>query len=269
MPPDPQHRDALDIAKQVAAEAAALLQGAAGAVGPLATKSNSRDLVTEWDTRCEELILRGLDERAPGIPVLAEESGQHGDATSGTSWLVDPIDGTVNFAHGIPLFGVSIALEVDGQPVAGVVEAPALHWTFAACLGGGATVNDEAMQVSAVAGLGEAMLASGFPYDRATTGHNFPQWEHFQRRAGACRRFGAASLDLCMVARGWLDGYWETRLSPWDISAGALIVQEAGGCVTGITGERFSSREGHAIASNGVIHKEILAELAVVGTPSV
>lgn len=265
---DPQHREALDVARCVASEAAELLRGAADSVGALRTKSTSRDLVTEWDTRSEELILRRLEELAPGIPVLAEESGQHGDAASDSCWLVDPIDGTVNFAHGIPLFGVSISLEIGGRPVAAVVEAPALRWSFAACLGGGATMNDTAIRVSAVMHLGEAMLASGFPYDRATTGHNFPQWEHFQRKAGACRRFGAASLDLCMVARGWLDGYWETRLSPWDLSAGALLVEEAGGCVTGITGGPFSARSGHAVASNGAIHKEILAELAVVGTPS-
>ncbi len=264
-----QGREALAIAKVVAAEAATLLRSAAGEVGKIGTKSNSRDLVTEWDTRSEELILRRLHELSPGVSVLAEESGEHGDRKSSSLWLVDPIDGTVNFAHGIPLYAVCISLEIDGEPVAAVVEAPASQWTFAACLGGGATVNDEAMKVSEVQTLSAAMLASGFPYDRATTSHNFPQWEHFQRKAGACRRFGAASLDLCMVARGWLDGYWETRLSPWDLSAGSLIVQEAGGTVTGITGDRFSSRSGHAVASNGAIHKEILDELAVCGIPSV
>jgi myo-inositol-1(or 4)-monophosphatase len=267
--PDPSYQEALGIARAVASEAATLLRSAGGSVGKVGTKSNSRDLVTEWDTKAEELILRRLHELAPGVPVLAEESGQHGDASSTSRWLVDPIDGTVNFAHGIPLWGICISLEIDGAPVAAVVEAPACDWTFAASLGGGASVNGEPMHVSEVASLGKAMLASGFPYDRATTSHNFPQWEHFQRKAGACRRFGAASLDLCMVARGWLDGYWETRLSPWDLSAGALLVQEAGGIVTGITGEPFSSRSGHAIASNGAIHKEILSELAVVGTPTV
>lgn len=264
-----QYQEALAIAQAVAAEAATLLRGAAGEVGHVGTKSNSRDLVTEWDTRTEELILSRLAELSPGVPVLAEESGQHGSENSGSLWLVDPIDGTVNFAHGIPLYGICVSLEIDGKPVAAVVEAPALGWTFTGALGGGARVNGEVMRVSEVDTLSKAMLASGFPYDRATTSHNFAQWEHFQRKAGACRRFGAASLDLCMVARGWLDGYWETRLSPWDLSAGALLVQEAGGSVTGITGAPFSSRSGHAIASNGVIHKEILSELAVVGTPSV
>jgi myo-inositol-1(or 4)-monophosphatase len=266
-----EHLEFLSIAKAVGQEAAEMLSDAQSEIGEIRTKSTDRDLVTKWDTRSEELIISSLAKRAPGIAVLAEESGSHGDTEADRCWVIDPIDGTVNFAHGVPLFGVCISLEEQGQPVAAVVSAPALGWTFTACLRGGAHMEmagtERAMQVSQTAELGKSMLASGFPYDRAVTHHNFAQWEHFLTRAGACRRFGAASLDLCMVARGWLDGFWETRLSPWDLSAGALIVREAGGCVTGITGEAFSSRLGHAIASNGVIHKEILAEMAVVGTP--
>ncbi len=267
------HRELLRIARLVGNEASELLRDAQAKIGLIRTKSTDRDLVTEWDTRCEELILTRLSELSPGIAVLAEESGEHGNTSAEHCWVIDPIDGTVNFAHGLPLFGVCISLEEQGQPVAAVVEAPALGWTFSACRGDGAFMTqgntEQPISVSKTADLGKAILASGFPYDRATTSHNFPQWEHFLRHAGACRRFGAASLDLCMVARGWLDGFWETRLLPWDLSAGALIVQEAGGCVTGITGEGFSSRKGHAIASNGVIHKEILAELAIVGTPPI
>lgn len=255
---------ALEIARTVAAEAAELLRGAEDQVGAVRTKSNLRDLVTEWDTRTEELIRARLGELSPDVPILGEEGGATGPAGGERLWLVDPIDGTVNFAHGVPLFGVSIALEVGDEPVAGVVRAPALGWEFAASLGGGATFGGAPMRVSSVARLDQAMLATGFPYDRATTSHNFAEWAHFQRTAGACRRFGAASLDLCMVARGWLDGYWESRLSPWDLSAGALCVREAGGTVTGITGGPFRSREGHAIASNGAIHEDILRELSRV-----
>ncbi|MBL4632679.1 MAG: inositol monophosphatase, partial [Kofleriaceae bacterium] len=220
----PEHREALAIASQVAAEAAVLLRGAQEDIGEIRNKSTHRDWVTQWDTRAEELILSRLHQLAPGVPVLAEESGQHGSEEASTYWLVDPIDGTVNFAHGLPLFGICISLEEAGQPVAAAVEAPAMSWTFAASLGGGSTCNGKPMSVSKRERLDESILASGFPYDRATSGHNFPQWEHFQRKAGACRRFGAASLDLCMVAKGVLDGYWETRLSPWDLSAGALMV---------------------------------------------
>ncbi len=268
---DANHRDFLRISQEVAREVSELLRDAQEQIGTIRTKSTDRDLVTEWDTRSEELILRRLAELAPGVPVLAEESGEHGDTDGEQCWVIDPIDGTVNFAHGVPLFGVSISLEEAGKPVAGVVSAPAMGWEFSACLGGGSNMRigdlTTPMRVSATSSLAKSMLASGFPYDRAETRHNFAQWEHFLTHAGACRRFGAASLDLCMVARGWLDGFWETRLSAWDLSAGALIVSEAGGHVTGITGDTFNSRSGHAIASNGVIHKEILAELAVVGTP--
>jgi myo-inositol-1(or 4)-monophosphatase len=264
--PDLEAADALDIARAVAGEAAALLRGASENVGVVRTKSNLRDLVTEWDTRSEELITRRLGELSPGVALLAEEGGASGDASGRYRWLIDPIDGTVNFAHGLPVFTVTVALERDGQPIAGVVHAPALGWELYGHEGGGSFHNGERMQVSQVTVLQSAMLASGFPYDRATNpNNNFAQWEHFQRRAGACRRMGAASLDLAMVARGWFDGYWETRLNPWDLSAGALLVREAGGRVTSIDGGTFVSASGNAVASNGAIHKEILDELAVVG----
>lgn len=258
-------REAHRVALEVAGRACELLRGAQQSIGPVRSKSVARDLVTEWDLRAEELIVGELEARMPGVAVLAEEGGGRGETSQGPCWLVDPIDGTVNFAHGLPLFAVSLAFEVDARPLAGVVAAPALDWTFAGYRGGGATMNQRPMVVSEVERLDRAMLATGFPYDRATTRHNFEQWERFLCSAGACRRLGAASLDLCLVARGWLDGYWETRLHAWDLAAGALLVEEAGGKVTGITGETFSSRSGHAIASNGAIHSEILRELAACG----
>lgn len=256
--------DELDIALAVAREAAVLLRGAEDNVGRVETKSTIRDLVTEWDTRAEDLIRGRLEELAPGIPILAEEGGTSGDADSDDWWLVDPIDGTVNFAHGLPIFAVSIALERRGEPVAGAVVAPALGWEFRAAAGQGAYMGDQRLKVSSTSSLEAAMLVTGFPYDRAETRHNFAEWERFLTTAGACRRLGAASLDLCMVGRGWLDGFWETRLSPWDVAAGALVVREAGGMVTDITGGRFVARRGNAVASNGAIHKEILRELAAV-----
>jgi len=258
--------DALAVARTVAGEAAALLRGAIDHVGTVRTKSSLRDLVTEWDTRSEELVRRRLDQLAPGVPILGEEGGGRvASGQGGTLWLVDPIDGTVNFAHGLPLWAVTIALEQDGQPVAGVVVAPALGWEFHAVSGGGAFLGERRLHVSAVTALDQAMLATGFPYDRATSPrNNFAEWQHMQRRAGACRRLGAASLDLCMVARGWLDGYWETRLQPWDLAAGALMVVEAGGRVTAPDGGPFVAASGDAVASNGAIHVDILAELAAV-----
>lgn len=276
--------DALEIARSIAAEAARMLEGAAGSARHVTTKSTGQDLVTEWDTRVEELIRARLEALAPGIPVIGEEgsasaapnadgtpavAGESAAAPAGERWLVDPIDGTVNFAHGLPIFGVCISLERDGEAVVGVVRAPALGWEAYASAGGGAYADGTRLRVSGVTSLSRALLATGFPYDRATSpGNNFAEWEHFQRRAGACRRLGSASLDLCMVARGWYDGYWESKLHPWDLSAGALLVREAGGTVTAIDGGPFVSESGNAVASNGAIHKEILNELAAVSRSS-
>lgn len=258
--------DALEVARLAVGEAAALVRSAEGRVGEIRTKSTQRDLVTEWDTRSEDVIREVLQARTPDIPILAEEGGASG-GESDYRWLIDPIDGTVNFTHGLPLYAVTVALEHRGEPIAGVVAAPALDWEFHAAVGGGAFLGTRRLEVSRVTALEAAMLATGFPPDRATSAdNNFRQWEHFQRVAGACRRLGAASLDLCFVARGWLDGYWETRLKPWDLSAGALIVREAGGTVTGIDGGPFVSAWGHAVASNGAIHREILEQLAAVGS---
>lgn len=263
---------ALDIARQVAREAAELLRGVVD-VGEIRTKSSFKDLVTEWDTRSDDLIARRLDELSPGVPRLAEESGASGDAGAGLRWVIDPIDGTVNFSHGIPFWSVCISLERDGEPIAGVVHAPAIGREYWASAGGGAFCNGDRLQVSATADLRQAVLATGFPYDRASAQWaNFREWEHMQRRAGACRRFGCASLDLAMVASGWFDGYWEARLAAWDLSAGALLIREAGGRVTSLTGGPFVSASGQAVASNGAIHKQILDELTAVaashGAPS-
>ena len=258
--------DALALALAVAADAARLLRGARPA--QIRTKTDPRDLVTEWDTRVEDQIRAALTRATPAIPVVGEEAG--GDLAADRRWLVDPIDGTVNFAHGLPLWTVALALERGDQVEVGVVIAPALGWTFAARRGGGARVTrpdgEQPLVVSAIAELGRAMLATGFPYDRAVSpDNNFAEWEHFQRKAGACRRLGSASLDLCLVAAGSLDGYWERKLQPWDLAAGALIVAEAGGRVTDTLGAGFRSRSGQVVASNGAIHDAIVAELAVVG----
>ena len=228
-------------------------------------KGNPRDLVTEWDLRSEDVIRRVLAEHTPGVPVLGEEGGQ-GEGTGDQRWLVDPIDGTVNFAHGLPIWAISIALEDAGEIVVGVVAAPQLGWWFEASRGGGARDGaGAALRVSAIAQVEHALLVTGFPYDRATRpDNNFAEWAHMQRRAGACRRLGAASIDLCMVARGWMDGYWERHLKPWDVAAGALIVAEAGGIVTNWTGGRVDVHEGAVVASNGAIHVELVAELGRV-----
>jgi myo-inositol-1(or 4)-monophosphatase len=254
--------DAREIALAVGREAAALLAPAQVSVASVRRKGGLRtDWVTEWDERAEKLIVDGLRARDPGAYILGEEGGASGEAR-GARWLVDPVDGTVNFAHGLPVYGVSIGYEVGGRMLAGVVMAPSLGWEFAAARGQGATMNGQAMRVSDVAALPDAMLATGFPADRATSPrNNVREFEHFQRIGCAVRRLGAASLDLCMVARGWLDGYWEFKLKPWDMAAGSIIVEEAGGRVTAPDGGPFVVDDGECIASNGLVHDAIAREL--------
>jgi myo-inositol-1(or 4)-monophosphatase len=247
----------LGVALGAARAAAALLANARPA--EIRAKGAPTDLVTEHDLASEALIRSQLE--PTGIPIVGEEEGGAG---GDTRWLVDPIDGTVNFAHGLPLWCVSIGLEDQGVPVVGVIVAPALGWTFHARRGGGAWFNGSRMHVSAIDRIARALLVTGFPYDRATTRqNNFAQWEHFQRKAGACRRLGAAALDLALVAKGAFDGYWERKVESWDVCAGALLVEEAGGRVTDTRGGRFLPQAGEAVATNGAIHEELLAELAV------
>jgi len=257
----------LEAARAAARAASTLLAGARPE--DVRAKANPRDLVTEWDLRSEDEIRRVLAERTPGVPVLGEEGGQ-GAGAGALRWIVDPIDGTVNFAHGLPIWAVSIGLEgPDGLEV-GVVAAPRLGWWFEAARGGGARDGTGApLRVSSIAAVDHALLVTGFPYDRATrVDNNFAEWIHLQRRAGACRRLGAASIDLCLVACGWMDGYWEKHLKPWDCAAGAAIVAEAGGTVTDWTGGRFDPHEGAVVATNGAIHEELVAELARVPRPT-
>ncbi len=251
------------IARKAAQRAAHLLSSSSDKDrGEVRSKTNHRDLVTEWDTRLEQLICDILFQETPEIPILGEETGQSAtSSSSGDWWMIDPIDGTYNFAHGLPFYAISIGLERRGEPVIGVVHAPALGLEFHGFRDGGAFEGEHPMEVSQVGELKHALLATGFPPDRAENSHNFAEWEHLQRIAGGCRRLGAASLDLAMVARGWLDGYWETRLSPWDLCAGSVLVREANGVVTDITGGHFRVRSGNAIASNNAIHKELLDEL--------
>ena len=278
--------DLLAIARRIVAEACALLRTVDRSTMAVTTKSNANDLVTEWDRRIEDLILERLRAATPGIPILGEESSSSSSLTRGrensselefsgrvdeharsasavnTRWLVDPIDGTVNFSHGLPFYGVTVSLEDAGDPVVGVIAAPVLGWEAHARRGGGAFAEDGSrLAVSRNDDVSRAMMATGFPYDRATSRGNFAAWEHFQIRARACRRFGAASLDMMMVARGWIDGYWESGIEAWDLSAGALLVREAGGRVTGVTGGPFVSDEGHALATNGIIHDAVAADL--------
>ncbi len=216
--------------------------------------------VTETDLAAEQLILSRLRAAFPDHRFYAEESG--GDewrAPGPPIWLIDPLDGTVNFAHGFPFIGISLALLVEGHPVVGVIYDPLRDETFAASLGSGATLNGEPIHVSGVERLEHAFLATGFPYDRRTAPDNNTQrLDHFLRRSQGVRRAGAAVLDLSYVACGRLDGFWEIRLNPWDVAAGIHIVREAGGRVTDDQGGPDCVSGAFIVASNGRIHDEML-----------
>ncbi len=223
------------------------------------------DLVTEVDQESEALIVATIRSRHPGHDILAEEN-EYLPLNSGFTWVVDPLDGTTNYAHGIPWFCVSIALEIEGLVSVGVVYHPMLEQLFTVIRGEGAFLNGERLTVSSREPLKQALLATGFPYDRAVDpDNNFDNFFKFQLAARAVRRFGAAALDLAYVAAGRLDGFWESKLHPWDVAAGLLLVEEAGGSVSGYVGEPCRIRHHRIVASNGRIHQEILAILALEG----
>ena len=219
------------------------------------------NLVTEVDRECERLIVAALRKVYPTHDILAEE-GEYELLHSPCKWIIDPLDGTTNFAHGFPWFAVSIALEVEGEIRVGVIYQPMLDEMFTAVRGEGAFLNGRPIRVSARSPLINSLLATGFPYDRSRAGeNNFGHFINFQMAARGVRRAGAAALDLAYVAAGRLDGFWESQLKPWDVAAGRLLVEEAGGEVTGYGGEPFSIYGHRIVASNGLIHPEMVAML--------
>lgn len=269
----------LDLARSLARQAGIIAYERAFQPQSIRTKDQSNNLLTETDMRVEKALIDAIAAAHPDDEILGEESGHTSAAgarngrRSGRRWIIDPIDGTTNFAHGMAFFVISIGLEVDGAPAVGVVAAPALGWTFWAATGQGAAwsrippgSSEEVvapLRVSAVEDLEAALLATGFPYDlNSNPRNNFVQFERLYRASQGIRRVGAAAFDLAMVAAGWFDGYWEMRLKPWDAAAGRLLVTEAGGRVTNFSGERFDLAVGDIVASNGEIHDAIVATLA-------
>lgn len=231
----------------------------------IAYKGSPTNLVTEMDARAEVLILERLRAAFPDDAILSEEAGTLA-GRSGRRWLVDPLDGTTNYAHGLPLFAVSIALEVDKEVRLGVIYDPNLDELFVAERGGGAFVNDTALAVSTTATLDESLLATGFPYDiRESMENNLAQYAALSLRSRGVRRLGSAVLYLSYVAAGRMDGYWELRLAPWDVAAGSLLVEEAGGRVTNLAGGRLDLDAPAVVASNARIHDAMLAVLGEVG----
>jgi myo-inositol-1(or 4)-monophosphatase len=221
-------------------------------------KKGAIDLVTEVDLEVERMFRAMIAERFPDHAVLAEEMGETG-AGARCRWVFDPLDGTSNYAHGIPIFCSTLALEIDGVIAVGAVFDPNRNELFTAERGVGAWLNGERLQVSDTAALSEAMLVTGFPYDvREKLDDYLTLFADYLRTARAVRRLGSAAIDLCWVAAGRMDAFWERGLKAWDMMAGGLIVQEAGGRVTALDGGAWRPHDGHILASNGHIHDEMV-----------
>jgi myo-inositol-1(or 4)-monophosphatase len=249
------------VAIDAARDAGRLLRTELRGARRIAFKGTSTNLVTEMDDRAEELIVGRLGQAFPDDTILAEERGAT-PGRSGRRWIVDPLDGTTNYAHGVAIYCVSIALEVDHRIELGVAYDPSLDELHVAERGRGATVNGERVAVSSTATLDESRLTTGFPYHiRETRDTNLKEYAAFALRCRGVRRLGSAVLDLAWVAAGRLDGFWELHLGPWDVAAGALFVEEAGGRVTNLEGRALDLEAPAVVASNGRIHEEMLSVL--------
>jgi len=254
--------DPLTLAIQVAREAGDVVRQGFGKVQRLDFKG-AVNPVTEIDTAAEALILARLRSTFPGHAILGEETGGSPWNVPGPIWLVDPLDGTNNFEHGFPHFCVSIGLMIAGELQVGVVYDPLRDELFAAQRGAGATLNGHPIHVTSVARLADAFLATGFGYNRRVAAdNNTRRLDDFLRRSQGVRRAGSAALDMAYVACGRFDGYWESYLSPWDLAAGVLLVQEAGGRCSDYTGGTTHLHSGREVlVSNGLIHAEMLRVL--------
>lgn len=228
----------------------------------ISTKSAPIDLVTEVDRECEALIVAGIEAARPGDAILAEEGGGLDHAGAEWRWVIDPLDGTTNYAHGFPRFCVSIGVEQRGQRVVGVVFDPLLGELFEAVRGAGAWLGERRLRVSREDSLGRALVATGFAYDIHTSSPgDLDGFVRMLKSVRGIRRDGSAALDLCYVAAGRLDAYWETKLHAWDVAAGSLILEEAGGRTSDLAGAPAPSSGCELVSSNGWIHDAVLATL--------
>ncbi|MBZ5561052.1 MAG: inositol monophosphatase [Acidobacteriia bacterium] len=245
----------LDIAVEIAHEAGALLLQFSQQPLEISYKRRS-DLVTEADRRSEALIVERLRARFPKHGIVAEEGGGQ-QTDSEYCWYVDPLDGTTNFAHGFPVYCVTLGLACRGEVVAGVVYDPTREELYTAERGSGAYLHGQRIQVSKTAQLAEGLLATGFPPFARNHDLNIEYYFRFTKLSHGIRRAGSAALDLCSVASGRFDAFWELKLNPWDKAAGSLLVEEAGGRVTDVRGERFNLLGDDIFASNGLVHDEM------------
>ena len=223
------------------------------------------NLVTDADRRSEQAIIEAILAKFHDHRILAEEGGQHAAGASPFQWIIDPLDGTTNFAHGFPAYCVSIGIEYEGQGLLGVVYDPTRDELFTGERGSGAFLNDRPIHASKTVTLNQALLVTGFAYDiRVSPNNNLNYFNRFAVRAQGLRRTGTAALDLCYVACGRFDGFWELKLKPWDTAAGSVILTEADGRITDFKGGAFSIYGQEMAASNGLIHE---AMLDVLGRP--
>jgi myo-inositol-1(or 4)-monophosphatase len=256
----------LDIATEAALAAGVVLQDYLGKLEDAITeKGRPGDLVTAADKASEQVILEVLRRHFPQHSILAEESGKLGNQDNEFLWAIDPLDGTTNYAHQYPCFAVSIGLMIQGVPKVGVIYDPFRDELFRAAAGLGATRNRRPIQVSQTAELGKSLLVSGFAYDRRETpDNNYAEFCHLTHLTQGVRRDGAAALDLAYVACGRVDGYWERGIAPWDVVAGIILVQEAGGNVTAYDGTAMKIESGRILATNGYLHDSLSQELMKV-----
>ena len=256
--PNNNHESFLPAMSAIAREAGALLMHYFHQHLKIEYKGDA-DLVTAADRASEKLIRERITEKWPGHDVLGEEQGLN-DQGSDYRWYVDPLDGTTNFAHGFPVFCVSMGLEHKGRRIAAVIYDPTRDELFSAEQGSGAHLNGETIHVSKTPTLQECLLATGFPSHKRHKNPNIYFYHQITLRSHGVRRAGSAALDLCNVASGRFDGFWEFNLNPWDTAAGVLIVEEAGGTVTRFDGSPFELNSRETVASNGLVHEALLRE---------
>lgn len=246
-----------EFAEQLAKKAGALLKQKFGDKHNITYKGEI-NIVTEADKLSEDLIVNEISRNFPGHGILSEES-QAIAGTGNLRWIIDPLDGTTNYAHGFPFFCVSIALEIDGVISIGIIYDPIRDEIFTVIRGKGAYLNGKKLQVSSVNELSKSLLATGFPYDiRNNLENNLDYFNAMAVKVQAIRRAGAAALDLAYLAAGRFDGFWELKLMPWDTAAGCLIVEEAGGSISDITGGKWYLTAPNLLATNGLIHNQML-----------
>jgi myo-inositol-1(or 4)-monophosphatase len=261
LPPD-RLEQLLEVARGAALAGARPLKELFGTVERVKEKGQAGNLVTEADLAAEAAVLEVLAEATPTFGVLAEESGRR-QGEGPLEWCVDPLDGTTNYAHGFPIFCTSVGLLFQGRPLLGALVVPVLDQVFWAAPGMGAWCNDSRLRVTACARLSEALLATGFAYDRVSRrDNNYAEFACFTHRSHGVRRAGAAAVDLAFVASGAVDGYWERGLSPWDLAAGVVLVEQAGGVVSGYQGEELDLATGRILACAPGLRQPMIAALA-------